>query len=88
LRFSTQLEREFAAETASLDPPHEYVPWVVVDGTPLYDDYVYIEKAVCQAYKGYKATPYVCERYSGAGNIMIESALTKEESISGVCERD
>jgi interferon gamma-inducible protein 30 len=81
------LEREFAAETDSLIPPHQYVPWVLVNGTPLYDDYVYIEKSVCQAYKGAN-TPNVCERYSGAGNAMIESVLEKEGSVRGVCERD
>lgn len=48
---------------------------------------MYIEKVVCQAYKGSNA-PTVCERYRGAGNAMIESVLQKEGSVSGVCERD
>lgn len=37
LKFVVQLELGYASVTSSLEPPHTYVPWVVVDGQPLYD---------------------------------------------------
>ncbi|KAK7387268.1 hypothetical protein VNO78_27926 [Psophocarpus tetragonolobus] len=47
-----QLDLQFAAETNALDPPHKYVPWVVVDGEPLYEDYENFLSYICKAYKG------------------------------------
>ena len=36
-------------ETAELDPPHTYVPWVVVDGVAIGDAYSYLRSFVCVA---------------------------------------
>ncbi|KAI7729624.1 hypothetical protein M8C21_003918, partial [Ambrosia artemisiifolia] len=47
-----QLNLQYADVTNSLQPPKKYVPWVVVDGKPLYDDYIYIITNICGMYKG------------------------------------
>ncbi|RRT86053.1 hypothetical protein B296_00004762 [Ensete ventricosum] len=54
-----QLELQYAEQTDSLQPPHRYVPWVVVDGQPLYEqvsgmlqDYEKFEAYICKAYHG------------------------------------
>ncbi|KAD3338481.1 hypothetical protein E3N88_34002 [Mikania micrantha] len=56
-----QLELQYADVTNSLQPPKKYVPWVVVDGTPLYDDYIYIINNICRMYKG-PTLPKACLR--------------------------
>ncbi|KAH9701868.1 gamma-interferon-inducible lysosomal thiol reductase [Citrus sinensis] len=57
--YGTQLELKYAAETNSLVPPHQYVPWVVVEGQPLYEDYENFISYVCKAYKG-NVVPKAC----------------------------
>ncbi|ONH99809.1 hypothetical protein PRUPE_6G051500 [Prunus persica] len=47
-----ELELQYAAETSALQPPHQYVPWVVVDGLPIYEDYENFLTYVCNAYNG------------------------------------
>ncbi|XP_021716280.1 gamma-interferon-inducible lysosomal thiol reductase-like [Chenopodium quinoa] len=54
-----QLELIYANLTASLKPPHVYVPWVVVDGKPLEDDYENFISHICKAYKGIPPTACV-----------------------------
>ncbi|KAF2296845.1 hypothetical protein GH714_008338 [Hevea brasiliensis] len=54
-----QLELQYAAETNALQPPHRYVPWVVVDGQPLYEDYENFISYICKAYNG-TAVPKAC----------------------------
>ncbi|KAL6645751.1 hypothetical protein ACP70R_017359 [Stipagrostis hirtigluma subsp. patula] len=52
-------ELNYAKQSDALQPPHQYVPWVVVDGKPLVGDYENFEAYVCKAYKG--SPPKVCE---------------------------
>ncbi|KAI3829974.1 hypothetical protein L1987_04106 [Smallanthus sonchifolius] len=54
-----QLELQYADEISALKPPHTYVPWVVVDGQPLYDDYPDFVGFICKAYKG-SNVPQIC----------------------------
>lgn len=58
-----KLELEYAAETDNLQPPHKYVPWVVVDGQPLYEDYENFINYICEAYKG-PVLPSACKSSS------------------------
>ncbi|ONK62663.1 uncharacterized protein A4U43_C07F6570 [Asparagus officinalis] len=46
------LEFQYAEQTDSLQPPHKYVPWVVVNGQPLYEDYENVQSYICKAYEG------------------------------------
>ncbi|KAF3618136.1 hypothetical protein FXO38_33593 [Capsicum annuum] len=48
-----ELELRHSAET----PPHKFVPWVVVDGLPLYKDYRNFVSYICKAYKGTAPIP-------------------------------
>ncbi|RLM94209.1 gamma-interferon-inducible lysosomal thiol reductase-like isoform X2 [Panicum miliaceum] len=48
----TQLELQNAAETNALQPPHQFVPWVVVNGKPLGEDYMNFEAYICSVYDG------------------------------------
>lgn len=48
-----KLEHEMAQATESLQPPHKYVPWVVVEGKQLEDTDTLLQ-TVCDAYTGTK----------------------------------
>ncbi|KAM0002899.1 putative gamma interferon inducible lysosomal thiol reductase GILT, Thioredoxin-like superfamily [Helianthus debilis subsp. tardiflorus] len=50
--YAHELALQYADEINALEPPHTYVPWVVVDGKPIYDDYTDFVSFVCKAYKG------------------------------------
>ncbi|KAL8496625.1 hypothetical protein ACS0TY_020353 [Phlomoides rotata] len=72
----TQLELRYAAETNALQPPHKYVPWVVVDGQPLYDDYEDFASYICKAYKG-SATPSACTESSDGHILKVKMNFLK-----------
>ncbi|WCJ27998.1 gamma interferon responsive lysosomal thiol (GILT) reductase family protein [Euphorbia peplus] len=46
------IEQQFAAETAQLNPPHRFVPWIVVNNQPLREDYENFVSYICKAYRG------------------------------------
>jgi interferon gamma-inducible protein 30 len=41
------LQQLAAQRTASLKPPHRWVPWVTVNGIPLLDDVDSIQRYIC-----------------------------------------
>jgi hypothetical protein len=41
------LQQLAAQRTASLQPPHRWVPWVTVNGIPLLDDIDSIQRYIC-----------------------------------------
>ncbi|BBN06521.1 interferon, gamma-inducible protein 30 [Marchantia polymorpha subsp. ruderalis] len=80
-----KIVRAFGAETDSLDPPHKYVPWVVVNGTPLYEEYEDVEKIVCDAYEGPLAKPEACGdvRSAGRGTSQKRGVCEKGQAVLG-----
>ncbi|KAJ4971705.1 hypothetical protein NE237_004804 [Protea cynaroides] len=55
-----EIELYYANITGSLQPPHEYVPWVTVNDQPLYLDYANFKSYVCKAYNG-TSLPKACK---------------------------
>ncbi|XP_010450255.1 PREDICTED: gamma-interferon-inducible lysosomal thiol reductase-like [Camelina sativa] len=56
---SKKLILGYAKQTLSLEPKHEYVPWVTLNGKPLYDKYHNLAEQICKVYKG-KVLPKIC----------------------------
>ncbi|KAL9448508.1 hypothetical protein AB3S75_015905 [Citrus x aurantiifolia] len=57
------LELKYPIETNSLPSLHQYVPWVVVDGQPLTEDYENFIGYICKAYNG-NVVPKACGNLS------------------------
>ncbi|KAI4373375.1 hypothetical protein MLD38_011506 [Melastoma candidum] len=77
-----KLELGYAAETNALQPPHQYVPWVVVNGEPLYDDYEDFVSYVCKAYSG-TSLPEACSNTT----VNPASLMMSMKKASRVCRR-
>ncbi|KAF3331800.1 gamma-interferon-inducible lysosomal thiol reductase isoform X1 [Carex littledalei] len=78
--YGHELDLKYAAKTNALEPPHRYVPWVVVDGEPLYEDYENFEAYICKAYKG-NNRPEVCD------GVVLKLSKEKKQRNS-VCHKN
>ncbi|XP_022766243.1 gamma-interferon-inducible lysosomal thiol reductase-like [Durio zibethinus] len=58
--YGNVLEKQYAAETTQLNPPHKFVPWVLVNGQPLQEDFKNFASYVCKAYQG-ERVPEACQ---------------------------
>jgi interferon gamma-inducible protein 30 len=47
------LQRRAVERTAALSPKQQWVPWVLVNGVPLFDDFDNVSTFICAAYPGY-----------------------------------
>ncbi|KAG8078358.1 hypothetical protein GUJ93_ZPchr0007g6067 [Zizania palustris] len=59
--YGRQLQLQYAAETNALQPPHQFVPWVTVNGRPIGDDYMNLEAYICSAYDSQLPVPEACK---------------------------
>ncbi|XP_023875794.2 gamma-interferon-responsive lysosomal thiol protein isoform X2 [Quercus suber] len=79
--YGNVIEQKYAKETAQLNPPHRFVPWVVVNNQPIQEDYGNFVAYICKAYKGPK--PEACRSISPMVN-----SMEKSNSIQPVCYVD
>ncbi|XP_050383171.1 gamma-interferon-responsive lysosomal thiol protein-like isoform X2 [Argentina anserina] len=57
---ATKLEQNYGNETMHLNPPLQFVPWLVLNNQPIGNDYENFTGYVCKAYKG-KIAPMACQ---------------------------
>lgn len=75
---AVKLEQRYADETARLNPPHRFVPWVLVNNLPLQEDYQNFVSYICKAYKG-TSTPQACKSHE------LEIVSDKMEKTTQAC---
>jgi len=71
-----QLEHEMAVKTGALNPPHQYVPWIVVDGVHTSEIQSEVQTGMLE---------YVCKKYKGPKPAACQSLSKK---LSNVCYKD
>ena len=80
-----------AQDTESLNPPHEYAPWVTLNGQPMRDEAYDLQKNVCKAYDaGDKAASGLCSEASLKAVAKRDRAMLHDGGGRGfsVCHND
>eukprot|EP00960_Hanusia_phi_P044740 756795-Hanusia_phi.AAC.2 len=77
-----RLAMDAARATENLDPPHEYAPWVTLDGQPLRDSAYDLQSVVCQSSTLAQGNP-VCS--SGALKVASNQMLRASPVTRSVC---
>ncbi|KAK2647421.1 hypothetical protein Ddye_014910 [Dipteronia dyeriana] len=80
--YGKQLEQNYATETGQLNPPHRFVPWVVVNNQPLQEDFMNFASYVCKAYRGTKL-PQACRSLLKSENLPKNSDSTNSVCYAG-----
>ncbi|KAI4353432.1 hypothetical protein L6164_002383 [Bauhinia variegata] len=75
------IEKKFAMETDKLNPPHRFVPWVVVNNQPLQEDYLNFVDYICRAFNE-DAKPGACTSVSARSTYDFSE---KNNSLPNVC---
>ncbi|KAL5719366.1 hypothetical protein ACHQM5_012155 [Ranunculus cassubicifolius] len=78
-----KVQMRYAKEMGNLTPHPQFVPWVVVDGKPLREDYVNFMVYVCNAYKG-TPVPQACK------TLPLQFTAEKDENnkVQQLCYRE
>ncbi|PWA48574.1 gamma interferon responsive lysosomal thiol (GILT) reductase family protein [Artemisia annua] len=79
------LELQFADETNNLNPPHRFVPWVVVNDHALQEDSGNFVTYICNAYTG-ENKPEACEQNVLETNSFKETNSSYQVSYRGAIE--
>jgi len=80
-----------AQNTEALNPPHEYAPWVTLNGQPMRDEAYDLQKSVCKAYDaGDKAASGLCSEASLKAVAKRDRAMLHDGGGRGfsVCHND
>ncbi|KAK9807369.1 hypothetical protein WJX73_007815 [Symbiochloris irregularis] len=72
-----QLEAEAAAETNALQPAHQYVPWVVVNGIPLGSSYQSLQSVICVATNAQR--PKACYDVPDDDSLSVEFPMADDD---------
>ncbi|XP_010543187.1 PREDICTED: gamma-interferon-inducible lysosomal thiol reductase [Tarenaya hassleriana] len=78
--YGNLMEQRYAEETSELKPPHQFVPWVVMNNQPLQKDYQNFMMYVCKAYGG-NQVPEVCSILNSSTEMLRRNFNSSVEKL-------